>query len=82
MALTPNDALALVSLRDLPLASVILTTIFLVGSLVAVGFRSHVRYQDCTFGLDDAFILVGAVCAQFDEAWIIGKLIKNRYPTL
>lgn len=66
MASTSNDALALMSLRDLPLASVILTTILLTGSLMVVALRSHVRYQDRTFGLDDAFIAVGAVCAHFD----------------
>lgn len=67
MSSLSNDALALTSLRDLPLASVILSTIVLAGSLVVVAFRSHVRYQDRTFGLDDAFIAVGAVCAHFDE---------------
>lgn len=54
-------------LHHLPLVSVILTSIFLTGSLVIVGIRTHVRRRDNTFGLDDGFIMVGAVGVTFDE---------------
>lgn len=65
MALT-RVASRLVSLHHLPLASVILTTLFLAGSLVVVGIRTHVRFRDNTSGVDDVLMLLGTVCLFLD----------------
>lgn len=45
----------------LPLTIIVISSVFLVLSIVSVSLRTYIRYVKGTFGLDDAFMASGAV---------------------
>lgn len=64
-----RTSLPLISVRPFPLASIIFISIALAISLAVIGFRTYVRCRENTFGLDDAFALVGTVIFHSDQKY-------------
>ncbi|CAN8101180.1 unnamed protein product [Discula destructiva] len=60
MTYAPASA-PLVSLAALPLASVVVTSTLLLGALLTVGIRAHVRFHDRAIYGDDVLIFMGAL---------------------
>jgi hypothetical protein len=64
MSAPTNDvdpSLRLITPDGLPLAIIIISCIFLGVSLVTVSLRTYIRLKKRTFGVDDAFMVVGTV---------------------
>lgn len=51
----------LITPDGLPLTIIIISSIFLAFSILAVSLRTYVRIKKGTFGLDDAFVGAGTV---------------------
>lgn len=51
----------LIAPQGLPLAIIIISSIFLFISIVAVSLRTFIRLKKGTFAIDDAFMAIGTV---------------------
>ncbi|KAJ4311534.1 hypothetical protein N0V94_007906 [Neodidymelliopsis sp. IMI 364377] len=56
-----DPSLRLITPDGLPLAIIIISCIFLGMSLVTVSLRTYIRLKKRTFGVDDAFMVVGTI---------------------
>lgn len=61
MSTTVDPDLRILEPQGLPLAIIIVSSIFLVISVLCVGLRTRVRLVEGTFGLDDGLMLAGTV---------------------
>ncbi|WQF86497.1 hypothetical protein CDEST_11511 [Colletotrichum destructivum] len=61
MSTTVDPDLRILEPQGLPLAIIIVSSIFLVISILCVGLRTRVRLVEGTFGLDDGLMLAGTV---------------------
>jgi hypothetical protein len=58
---TVDPTLRTITPDGLPLAILILSTVFLGLSIIAVGLRTYIRIVKGAFGLDDVFMVAGCV---------------------
>ncbi|OHF00977.1 hypothetical protein CORC01_03805 [Colletotrichum orchidophilum] len=61
LSTTVDPDLRILEPEHLPLAIIIISSIFLVISVLCVGVRTRVRLVEGTFGLDDGLVLAGTV---------------------
>ena len=65
MATPVNDvdpSARLIAPDGLPLAIIVISSIFFALSIVTVALRTYIRIKKRIFGLEDAFMVVGTVC--------------------
>ncbi|KAJ0159760.1 hypothetical protein CTA2_9154 [Colletotrichum tanaceti] len=61
MSTTVDPDLRILEPHGLPLAIIIVSSVFLVISVLCVGLRTRVRLVEGTFGLDDGLMLAGTI---------------------
>jgi len=52
----------LIALDGLPLAIVVISSIFFIASIITVSLRTYIRLKKGIFGLEDIFMVIGTVC--------------------
>lgn len=68
MAAPMNDvdpSARLIAPDGLPLAIIVISSIFFALSIVTVALRTFIRIKRRIFGLEDAFMVVGTVCRHY-----------------
>jgi hypothetical protein len=51
----------LIALDGLPLAIVVISSIFFIASIITVSLRTYIRLKKRIFGLEDTFMVIGTV---------------------
>jgi hypothetical protein len=57
-----DQSLRLIAPTGLPLAIIVISSIFFALSIVTVALRTFIRIKKGIFGLEDTFMVIGTVC--------------------